>query len=225
MHVAARRLHVRRKTLVVLDVPGPLQLVEIVVALEFLEQLLGRLAEDVDQHVDAAAMGHADDDLADTGRAALLYQVVDKRDQALAALERESLLPDVARVQVALDALGAGQLLENPAPLLLGEVVGAGTRLEALAQPQTLTGPGDMRRLDTNLAAVDFFQERQYVAQLHALVAAARKAAGVELGIHVGLGQAEVVELQHAGHAPLHDAERINIGDLVPAQAVHLDET
>ena len=50
--------------------PEPLSFFEVVLALELGEQLGGRLAQHVDQHVEAAAVGHADHDLLDALRAA-----------------------------------------------------------------------------------------------------------------------------------------------------------
>jgi hypothetical protein len=71
------------------------------------EQVLGHLAQGVDQHVQAAAVGHADHDLLHALAAAALDHLVHRGDEALAALEREALLADVLGVQVALQALGA----------------------------------------------------------------------------------------------------------------------
>ena len=136
--VTARRFHVGREALVVLDVARALQLVEVVVAFELFEQLFRRLAQDVHQHIDAATMRHADDDLVNSGFATLLNQVVQHRDQALAALEREAFLTDVTRVQVTLDALCAGELVEYPESLLARQHVGARTFFESLAYPETL---------------------------------------------------------------------------------------
>src|SRR3546814_2612508 len=58
-------------------------------ALELVEQLARRLAERVDQHVEAAAVGHADDDVLDPVVAGAAADVVQQRDHRIAALERE----------------------------------------------------------------------------------------------------------------------------------------
>src|SRR5262249_4153414 len=71
------------------------------------------LAEHVHQDVEPAAVRHADDDLLHTARAGALDQVVDARDEAFAALEREALLADVLGVQVALELLRLRQLLDQ----------------------------------------------------------------------------------------------------------------
>ena len=93
----------------ILDVARALERGEVVGALELREQLLRRLAEHVHEHVEAAAMRHADHELLHAALAGPLDQIVENRNQRLAAFEREALLAHVARIQVALDALGARQ--------------------------------------------------------------------------------------------------------------------
>ena len=78
-------------------------------------------------------MRHADHELPDARLAAALDQVVQHRDQAVAALEGETLLPDVASVQIALDALGTRQLFEYPPPLVFGQRVRENSLFESLA--------------------------------------------------------------------------------------------
>ena len=79
-----------------------------------------------------------------------------------------------------------------------------------------------MGKFRTDLAAVDRLQQGNNVPELHALVAGSRQSAGKEFAVQIGFGQTEVVQLQYAGHWPLHETERVDVGDLVPAQAVGL---
>ena len=95
---------------------------------------------------------------------------------------------------------------------------------EALAQPQPLAGAGDVRELGRELAAIDVLQQREDVAQLHARVARAREAARVELAIEIALVEPEEIELEHGRHVALPEPERIEVGDLMAAQAVDLDQ-
>ena len=67
-------------------------------------------------------MRHADDALFDALLAAALDQVVEQRDQRVAAFEREALLADVLGVQVALEAFGRRELPENVLLLVGGEL-------------------------------------------------------------------------------------------------------
>ena len=71
-------------------------------AFELGEEILRHLAQGVHQHIQAAAVGHADHGLLHALRTRPLQQVVEQRRERLAALAGESLLPDIARVQVAL---------------------------------------------------------------------------------------------------------------------------
>ena len=73
-----------------------------------------RLADDVGQHVQAAAMRHAD--RRSRGRrcaAARSSNLVQDRDRGLAAFQRESLLADEAGVQEVLELLGLDQPVQN----------------------------------------------------------------------------------------------------------------
>ena len=113
VHIAAGRAQIRREALVVLHVARALHVRGVVLAFEFVEQHRGRLAEQVHQHVEAATMRHADDALFDALLAATLDEVVQQRDQRVAAFERETLLADVLGVQVALEAFGRRELPED----------------------------------------------------------------------------------------------------------------
>src|SRR4029077_14038019 len=75
-------------------------------ALELGEDRLVRLAEYVGEHVQAAAVGRAEDHLLDTQRPAVLYQRVEERDQRVATLERETLRGRVAALEELLQSLG-----------------------------------------------------------------------------------------------------------------------
>ena len=72
---------------VVLHVAGALRLARVDVALELAEDLAVALADDVGQHVEPAAVRHADDDLVEAGVGGLLADLVEEHDRRLAALE------------------------------------------------------------------------------------------------------------------------------------------
>ena len=169
-------------------------------------------------------MGHADDDLLDAGARRPLHDVVEQRNQGVAAFEREALLADVARVQVALEALGRRELLEEVQAFVVREAMVQPPFLEAVLQPEALLGRRDVRELGADAARVDLPELLQDLRQLHLLVDAARAARRVELRLHVGLGEADVGRIQHARHGPLHEAERIDVRDQVAAVGVELDE-
>ena len=222
--VAARRAQVRREALVILDVAGALRGVVLELALELREEHRRRLAEHVDEDVQPAAVCHADDDFLDADGAAALDHVVEQRDQRITALERESLLTDVTGVQVALEAFRGRELPQQVQPLVIVETVVQPPVLEAILQPQPLFAGRYVRKLRTDAAGVDVPELLQDLRQLHLLVDAAGAAAGVEVEIHVGFGEADIGGVEHAWHRPLHQAERVDVGDQVAAVCVELDE-
>src|SRR4051812_22259526 len=84
-------------------------------ALKFVEQLAVRLAPHIDQHVQAAAMGHAQHDLTDTKLAAALDDLLQRRDGGLAAIQTETLGADKAVGGEFLEAFRLDQLVEDAA--------------------------------------------------------------------------------------------------------------
>src|SRR5690606_18322294 len=135
-----------------------------------------------------------------------------------------TLLADVLSVQVALDAFGASQTSQEGETLFLRDLPMRHAVFEALAQPQALTRTGDMRELRGELAAVDSLQKREDVLQLHARVAGAGQPARVELLAEIVRFQAQEVELEHRGGMAFPEPERIEVGDLVAAKAIDLDQ-
>ena len=65
-------------------------------ALEFVEELAIGLAHHIDQHVQAAAMGHAQHDLLHAQLAAALDDLFQRRDGGFAAVQAETLGADEA---------------------------------------------------------------------------------------------------------------------------------
>ena len=98
---------------VVLHVAGAVRRLRVHVTLELVEDLLVRLADDVGQHVQPAAVGHADDDLVQVRLGGGLQHLVQQRDQRLAALQREALLADVLGLQEGLERLGRVEPVEH----------------------------------------------------------------------------------------------------------------
>ena len=169
-------------------------------------------------------MRHADDDFLDAGGSAALHDVVEQRDQCVAALEREPLLADVLRVQIALEPLCGRELPQEVQALVVGEAVMEPAVLETVLKPQALFARRNVRELRADAPGIDVPELLQDLRQLHLLVDAARAAAGVEIEIHVGFGQADVGGIEHARHRPLHQAERVDVRDQVAAVRVELDQ-
>ena len=204
---------------VVLDVAGALDGVGHVVALELVEDLRVGLARDVGQHVEAAAVRHADGDLVDAGARRVSKDVVEQRNQGFAALEGEALLAHELGLQELLEGLGADEGAQDVALCLGGGgLVGA---LDALLDPCALLGILDVHVFDADGARVRVVQLREDVAQEH-LVRAAEASRG-EGTIQVPHAQAvgRKIEVGVATHAV---GQRVRVGGEVAARTVSVDE-
>ena len=220
VHAALGRLDVGGETHVVFDVAGVGRVVGVLeLALEFVEQGLRRLAQDVDQHVEAAAVGHADHQLLDAVVAGRAHHVVEHRDQAVAAFQREALLTDVLGVQVALQPFGRGEAVEHALLAGLVQAALAGGLFEPAVDPVALLVVADVHELRADRAGVGLAQAVQQLAQFQAL-AAAGVIAGVELGIQVGVGQAVEGQAEVGGRHLVGEAQRVQVGGEVAARAV-----
>ena len=114
MHLAAAaRRVVARVAEVVLHVAVALDVGGQERAFELGEDHLVGLAQDVGEHVQAAAVRHAHDDLFDPAVAGVLDQGVEQRNERLGALEGEALLADVLGVEELFEALGGGQRVQD----------------------------------------------------------------------------------------------------------------
>src|SRR3546814_13235058 len=84
----------------------------------------------------------------------LADHVVQQRDHRIAALEREALLADILGMQVALQALGRGQALEDAALLFAGLSEVAAGGFHAFVEPATLLRVRDVHELGADRAGI-----------------------------------------------------------------------
>jgi hypothetical protein len=209
VHRPAGRRHVGAEALVVLDVAAGQLLGRRMVELG--EQVGWHLAQRIDQHVEAAPVGHADHDLLHALGAGLADQLVHRDDEAFAAFEREALLADVLGVEEALQAFGGRQALQD-ALLLLGAQLGVGPgALELLLPPALLRLVGHVHVLGTDGGAVGLAQRVEQVAQRHRVLAE-EGVARVEHRFEVGIGEAVERRLQLGNRGALGALERIEVG-------------
>ena len=139
MHLVAVELAVRRGAEVIFHVAGAFDVVgRRRAALELVEDRAVRLAHHLRQHVEPAAMRHADDDLFDAERAAALDDLLQRRDHRLAAVEAEALGAGELHVAELLEALGLDQLVEDRALALAGEADLLVAAFDALLDPGLL---------------------------------------------------------------------------------------
>ncbi len=177
----------------------------------------------VHQHVQAAAVGHADHDLLHALGAGFLDQFVHRGDEALAAFERKALLADVLGVQEALQAFGRRHLLEDVLLLLHREVRLAADRLQLLLPPALLVLVGDVHVLGADGAAVGLAQRVDQLAQRHA-VAAEEGVAGVEHRFLVGVAEAVEGRIEFGDLLAFGALERVEVGPAGTDVAIGRDQ-
>jgi hypothetical protein len=180
------------------------------------------LAHHRGQHVQAAAVRHADDDVAHAQRAAALDDLLQRRDHALAAVEAEALGAGEALVQEALEALGLDQLLQDRDLALAGEDDLLVAALDALLQPRFFGRVGDVHVLHADVAAVGAPQDRQDLAQGRGFQP--QHIVEEDRPVVVRLGEAVARRIELGGVAlGDREAERIEIGAQVAAHPVGAD--
>src|SRR4029450_13189521 len=96
---------------------------------------------------------------------ALVDQLLEDRDQRLAALEREALGGGVARLEGLLAPLCRAQRLEDARAVLGGEVGLVERRLHALLEPAALLAVGDVQVPDAERVAVGGLEALDQLAQ------------------------------------------------------------
>ena len=204
---------------VILDVARSLDGVGHVVAFELVEDLRVGLARDVGQHVEASAVRHADGDLVDAGARRVGQDVVEQRDQGLAALEGEALLAHELRLEELLEGLGANESAQDMTLCVGGG--GLVRALDALLDPRALLGVLNVHVLDADRARVGVVQAREDVTQQHLVRVA--EAAGGEGAIQVPHAQAvgRQIEVGVATHAV---GQRVGVGGEMAARTVGVDE-
>ena len=198
-------------------------------ALELAEDLAVALPDGVHEHVEPAAVRHAEDDLGHAAVGRGRQQRVEHRDERLRALEAEPLLAQVLRVEEALERLGRVEPVEDAA---LHRGVGRGVRaLDPALDPLLLLGLLDVHELDADRARVGVAQHAEDVAQGHRAGpdrSGAELAGGEgpdrELAVEVPDRQAVVVDVELGVGVGLAPAERVEVRDQVPAHPVHVDQ-
>ena len=148
---------------VVLDVARALDLVRLEgAALELVEDRAVRLAHHVGQHVEAAAMGHAEHDLLDAELAAALDDLLERRDHRLAAVEAEALGAGVLHVEELLEALGLDRACSGwPSCPSVVKRMSLSVALDAFLDPGLLRRDGDVHELDADVSAVGAAEDLQ----------------------------------------------------------------
>ena len=181
-----------------------------------------RLLHEVCEHVQPAAVGHAEHHFLQPQLRAALEDLLQRRDHGLAAVQPEALGARELLVEEVLEALRMGQALKDRLLPHLGEVGLVLDRLDPLLHPGLLRRVGDVHELDPDAPAVGraatvedlldrgVFTQPQHVVDVD-LAVHVRGAEAIGLGVQLFVGQ------------PLLQTQRVEVGDQVPPDAVGAD--
>ena len=185
------------------------------------EDLLQVLADDVREHIQSAAVRHAEHELLHAERRARLEQLVEDRDERLAALEAEALLAHIAVGEEVLEAVGLEELGEDALLRVGAELRLVARGFEALREPCLALEAADVRELDAHRAAVGLLEAGDDVAEQRGVVE--RERARVERLRERGVVEADGLEREHLGERT-RGAERIELRREVAEGAVAADQ-
>ena len=180
-----------------------------------------RLAHDLSQHVEPAAMRHAEHDVADAQRAAALDDLLERRDHQLAPSSPKRLVP-VYLMSMNFSNPSASISLLRIARLPCG---GEGDRLvgsfDALLDPGLLRGIGDVHELHAERRAIGPAEDGQHLADSRELQS--EHVIDEDLPVVVRLGEAVARGMQLLVIARRRQSERIEIGMQMTAHPVGAD--
>ena len=166
MHLAAIELAVGRSAQMIFDVARAFDFRRIGgAALEFVEQLAEGLAHHIDQHVQAAAMSHAEHDILHAQLAAALDDLLQRRNGGFAAVQAETLGADKAVGGEFLEAFAFDQLVEDRLLAFRREGNFLAFAFDALLQPVLLLGIVDVHELIADAAAIGALEQIHYLAR------------------------------------------------------------
>src|SRR4051812_683146 len=203
----------------IFDVAGALDRIGVGrAALEFMKQRAVRLAHDLSQYVEAAAMRHADHDLLYAQVAAALDDLLKRRNQRFGTVQAEPLGAGEFEVAEFLEAFGFDQFHQNGAAAFAGETDFLVRSLDALLNPALLRGVADVHELDAEGLAIGALADRHDFTQRGVFHAehVIEEDLAVEIAVHEPIG-ARVQFLAIAGRL---DPERIELGVKLPPHPV-----
>ena len=211
---------VRGETHVVLHVAAGDVALGVRRAVELAENLVRALAENVGQHVEPAAVGHADDDFRHSELSAHVEQRVHHGDEALAAVDAEALGALVFGVDEGLEGLGHGELLEDVALLGFRERGPVLRMLHPGDEPAPPVAVEQRHELDADVAAVGAPQPVQQLPETYPSLAG-EDAAPVHHLVQLGRGEGLVGDHRQVCRVLERrpgTAQRVKLGEQVAAQ-------
>ncbi len=218
MDLVAVELAVGRGAEVILDVARAVGVVgRGRAALELVEDRAMRLRQNMGEHVEPAAMGHAERNVLHAERAAALDDLLQRRDHRFAAVEAEPLGAGELEVGELLEAFRLDELVEDRPLALAGEADLLVRPLDALLDPALLLGIGDVHELDPERLAVGALEDRQHLAQGAELEA--EHVVEEDRPVEIGIGESVAAGIELLGVLARLEAERIEIGMEMAAHA------
>ena len=205
----------------VLDVAGALGDERVGVLFELGEDFRQRLPDDVGQDVQPAAVRHPDDRFLHMLVGCFRKYLGEHRDGGFGTLRARTACVRRNACAGSVRTLGRDQAAKGLAANLRRERDTRLWGLDPALDPGLFTGILDVPILDADLLAVGLAQDGQDLAQGSAFEAA--EAAGDELAVEVPHGQPISGRVQF-GVVQGMGAERIEVGDQMPTDAVQVDE-
>jgi len=217
---AVGRGHLPGVTQVVLDIACE-DVVAVALSLELLENVVRGLVHDVGQHVEPAAVGHADDHVRHPAACAGGDQRLQRRDEGLVARQREALLAREPGVEEIFEDHRPGESFQDTAFGLGGEPGPVAGGFDPVQQPSDALGVPDEHELDADGRAVRLLEVGDDLAE--------RRRAETDLGarleslVQVLRSQPEVGDVE-GGRVRPPCAHRVRPGEEVAAGAVAMNE-
>ncbi len=181
-----------------------------------------RFFHDLGKHVQAAAVGHAENDFLQAHLAAALDDLFERRDQRFTAVEAEALRALVFDVDELLKAFCLDQLLQDRLLAVGGKFDALVRTLDALLNPGLFGRVGDVHELDAQRRAIGPLQNVEHLADRGRLqpehMVDEDRAVVICLGETVGFRRQLVVIFQRLGNA-----QRVKVGMQMAAHAVGAD--
>ncbi|EGE56100.1 hypothetical protein RHECNPAF_750063 [Rhizobium etli CNPAF512] len=223
VHLVAVEFAVGGSAKMVLDVAGTFDFVgRIGAALELVEDGAVRLAHHLGEHVQTAAMGHAEHSFLQAEMAAALQDLFERGDQRFTAVETEALGALELDVEELLVTLGFDELGEDRLLAFGRESHALVWTFDALLDPGLLLRIGDVHEFDAERRAVGPLEDLDHLAD--GRVFKAEHVVDKDLAVVVGSGEAVIFRRQLMivvdGSG---DAERIELGVQMAAHAIGAD--
>ena len=181
-----------------------------------------RLGHHLGQHVEPAAVRHADDDLAHTERAAALDDLLQRRDHRLGAIEAEAFGAGEFQIGEFFETFGLDQLVENGALALARERDLLVRTFDALLDPALLRAVGDVQKFDAERLAIGAAQDADDLA--HRAEFEAQHLVEENRAVEIGVAKAVSARIELFLVLLRFEAERIEIGVEMAASAIGADQ-